>query len=111
MGKIRSHVRPHKWPWSFVSMRVKDALDNRHMPKTIVTGGAGFIGSHNVENLIQQGHQVVELDALSGGFVENVGKGARLVRGSINDPGLINTLFRRERFDYVYHLAAYAAEG
>jgi len=51
------------------------------------------------------------LDDLSGGFVENVVPGAEFVQGSINDVDLINSLFNQYQFDYVYHLAAYAAEG
>jgi UDP-glucose 4-epimerase len=81
------------------------------MAKILVTGGAGFIGSHTVEELVERGHEVMALDDLSGGLAENVNENARFVQGSINDVGLIDTLFAREKFDYVYHLAAYAAEG
>ena len=81
------------------------------MSKILVTGGAGFIGSHLTEGLVNQGHEVVVLDDLSGGFVDNVVSGAHLVQGSIIDVELINNLFAKERFGYVYHLAAYAAEG
>ncbi len=81
------------------------------MTKILVTGGAGFIGSHLAERLDGQGHAVVVLDDLSGGFEENVVAPVRLVRGSINDVALVNRLFAEERFEVVYHLAAYAAEG
>jgi UDP-glucose 4-epimerase len=57
------------------------------------------------------GHRVVVLDDLSGGFRDQVPEGARFVEGSITDPVLLDRLFREHRFDYVYHLAAYAAEG
>lgn len=79
--------------------------------KILVTGGAGFIGSHVTAELVERGHQVTVLDDLSGGFVENIAAGAEFVEGSICDSALVDDLFEQERFEYVYHLAAYAAEG
>lgn len=81
------------------------------MSKILVTGGAGFIGSHVTEALINRGHQVTVLDDLSGGFTDNLVAGAHFVQGSIMDVELVNQLFAAEKFQYVYHLAAYAAEG
>jgi UDP-glucose 4-epimerase len=81
------------------------------MSKSLVTGGAGFIGAHVTKHLLELGHQVVVLDDLSGGFQENIDKRAKFVKGSINDYLLLEHLFESEKFDYVYHLAAYAAEG
>src|SRR5246127_1220517 len=81
------------------------------MSTSLVTGGAGFIGSHVADELLARGHKVVVLDDLSGGFEDNVPSGAVFVNGSILDVELIDRLFDRHRFDYVYHLAAYAAEG
>lgn len=77
----------------------------------LVTGGAGFIGSHVTDGLIGMGMEVVVLDDLSGGFKENVNPGAKFIEGSINDRNLIERLFDEHNFIYVYHLAAYAAEG
>lgn len=79
--------------------------------KSLVTGGAGFIGSHVTDELIRAGHDVVVLDDLSGGFQENVNPRARFVCGSVADDAFVDALYREYRFDYVYHLAAYAAEG
>ena len=79
--------------------------------KSLVTGGAGFIGSHVAKHCLKLGHEVVVLDDLSGGFADNVPPGAVFREGSDTDAGLIAELFRQHRFDYVYHLAAYAAEG
>jgi UDP-glucose 4-epimerase len=81
------------------------------MAKCLVTGGAGFMGAHVSRTLIERGHEVVILDDLSGGFTENLPPQARFVEGSITDDALVSRLFAEERFDYVYHLAAYAAEG
>jgi UDP-glucose 4-epimerase len=81
------------------------------MHRVLVTGGAGFIGSHVTNSLIQRGHEVTVLDDLSGGFADNVPAGARFVQGSVTDDGLVDRMFAERGFDYVYHLAAYAAEG
>ncbi len=81
------------------------------MAKILVTGGAGFIGAHVVEALLKSNHQVVALDDLSGGYKENVPGQAEFIKGSILDYPLLNQLFERHKFEYVFHLAAYAAEG
>src|ERR1700677_1622078 len=83
----------------------------KSIPTSLVTGGAGFMGSHVAAHLLAQGHEVVVLDDLSGGFRDNVPANAEFVQGSILDHELINRLFDRHSFDYIYHLAAYAAEG
>lgn len=77
----------------------------------LVTGGAGFIGSHVAKWLVKAGYRVVVLDDLSGGFVENIPEGAEFVKGSVQDVSLVDALFAKEKFTYVFHLAAYAAEG
>jgi UDP-glucose 4-epimerase len=79
--------------------------------KALVTGGAGFIGSHVARAVLQLGMDVVVLDDLSGGFEENLPRGAEFVRGDITDGALVNRLFEEHRFRIVYHLAAYAAEN
>jgi UDP-glucose 4-epimerase len=81
------------------------------MPRVLVTGGAGFIGSHVADALLGRGHDVTVLDDLSGGVAGNVPAAARFVRGSIADHALVDRVFADHRFDYVFHLAAYAAEG
>ena len=81
------------------------------MTTSLVTGGAGFIGSHVADHCLRLGHRVVVLDDLSGGFIDQVPEGATFVEGSVTDVELLARLFDEHRFDYVYHLAAYAAEG
>jgi len=77
----------------------------------LVTGGAGFIGAHIVRDLLAKGEKVVVIDDLSGGFEENLPRGVEFVKGSILDSALVESLFEKHKFDNVYHLAAYAAEG
>lgn len=77
----------------------------------LVTGGAGFIGSHVAEHLLKMGHDVVVLDDLSGGNVDNVPRGAKFIQGDICDVRLVEKIFAEQKFAVVFHLAAYAAEG
>lgn len=81
------------------------------MITSLVTGGAGFIGAHVTNELINAGHKVIVLDDLSGGYQENVNSKALFIKGSITDEKLLSELFEKHKFGYVYHLAAYAAEG
>lgn len=77
----------------------------------LVTGGAGFMGSHMTDELLKRDHEVIVLDDLSGGFIENVNPRARFIHGSILDEQLVKKIFAEDNIDCVYHLAAYAAEG
>jgi len=77
----------------------------------LVTGGAGFMGSHITDELLKLGYKVIVLDDLSGGFTDNLPEKAEFIEGSITDEKLLNEIFEKYRFDYVFHLAAYAAEG
>ena len=73
--------------------------------KVLVTGGAGFIGSHVVDKLIQENCQVVIIDNLSTGLKENIHKAATFIQMDIRSNQLLE-LFIEKRFDYVIHLAA-----
>jgi nucleoside-diphosphate-sugar epimerase len=76
----------------------------------LVTGGAGFIGSNTVDEIVKRGHSVVVLDDLSSGKntnLEGVRGKAEFVRGSVTDLALVRTACRGA--DYVLHLAARAS--
>ncbi|MBF0544992.1 MAG: NAD-dependent epimerase/dehydratase family protein [Candidatus Riflebacteria bacterium] len=77
----------------------------------LVTGGAGFIGSHVAKHLLNIGFGVVVVDDLSGGFEENLPKGAEFFQGDAGEAELIELLFEKYNFRHIFHLAAYAAEG
>ena len=73
--------------------------------KILVTGGAGFIGSHLVRQLMEAGDEVISLDNLSTGLRENLPENARLEVMDTHDDK-VEDLFREEHFDAVVHLAA-----
>lgn len=77
------------------------------MVRYLVTGGAGFIGSHLVERLIASGHRVRVLDDLSSGRVENLPSGVDLLRGDVTDQGSVRRAL--EGVDRCFHLAAIAS--
>src|SRR3990167_2164496 len=81
------------------------------MANVLVTGAAGFIGSHVADGLLNDHHRVWVLDDLSGGFEKNIPPQATFVKGSILDYDLLTKLFEKYKFEYIFHLAAYAAEG
>lgn len=80
--------------------------------KVVVTGGAGFIGSHLAEGLAKEGYYVIILDDLSTGKKENIESplkddSAELIEGSVTDLPLLQGLF--QGIDYIFHLAAIAS--
>jgi len=75
------------------------------MPKILVTGGAGFIGSTLVDKLIEAGHEVVIIDDLSSGRKDYLNPTARFYHLDICSKKVAK-IFRVEKFDVVYHLAA-----
>ncbi|CAK9041612.1 unnamed protein product [Durusdinium trenchii] len=89
----------------------------------LVTGAAGFIGSHVARHCSDLGMRVLALDDLSGGFRANVPEGVTFIQGrqqhrcpdaeggDIRDAQLLERIFNEHEVHYVYHLAAYAAEG
>lgn len=74
--------------------------------KILVTGGAGFVGSHIADTLIEKGHEVLIIDNLSTGQEENVNKNARFIKADINDFETVENIFSKEKPEIVYHLAA-----
>ena len=73
--------------------------------KILVTGGAGFIGSHLVDALIERGHRVVVIDNLSTGKKENINKKAKFYKIDICSPK-IREIFKKEKPEIVFHFAA-----
>lgn len=87
-------------------------MNDSERPRALVTGAAGFIGSHVVDACLELGMDVVAVDDLSGGYRENVTDAATWVQGDLRDADFVRSLWSEHGpYAYVYHLAAYAAEG
>ena len=72
----------------------------------LVTGGAGFIGSHVADRFVEEGHNVIIVDNLSSGKEENINKKAKFYKMDIRDKGIEDVIFRRESIDCINHHAA-----
>jgi UDP-glucose 4-epimerase len=96
-------TREH-WPeWSILRM---DAEERRDIKRAVVTGGAGFIGSHVAELLLDRGYRVIVADNLSSGLVENIPEGAIFERTDLTDEsGMFNIVYQFAPH-YIFHLAA-----
>jgi UDP-glucose 4-epimerase len=75
------------------------------MLTVLITGGAGYIGSHAVHSFLDAGYKVVVVDDLSTGVRENLPAAAQLYKGDIADRGLLDALLRQHRIDGVLHFA------
>ena len=71
----------------------------------LVTGGCGFIGSHVVDSLINDSYEVVVLDDLSSGTMDNLNKSATFYQGDASDNYFVDKVFEQHKFDYVIHEA------
>ncbi len=80
------------------------------MSKILVTGGAGYIGSHTVYHLLKHGYDVLVVDNLCRGYRHNVPEG-RLREMNLSDTAALTEFCQAERFDAVIHFAAYIAVG
>jgi UDP-glucose 4-epimerase len=79
--------------------------------KLLVTGGAGYIGSHVAHQLVESGHEIVVLDNLYSGHRWAVPAGAQFVEGDVANAGLVDNLLSQHRFDGVLHFAAHIEVG
>src|SRR3990167_2039438 len=79
--------------------------------KVLVTGVAGLIGSHMAEFLVSKGYDVYGIDNLEGGYAENIPREVTFYAADLGDTKHLGRLFKKIKPDYVYHFAAYAAEG
>ncbi len=88
------------------SKSVDQLIDLSSDKRVLVTGGAGYIGSHTVRKLLQNKYKVTVLDNLSTGKMENLPKGADFVEGDLADVNLLRDIFQTGRFECVMHFAA-----
>lgn len=76
-----------------------------------MTGGAGYIGSHAVRKLIDEGHGVVVVDNLSTGYRSAIHEDAIFYQGDLQDANFLNQVFEKEKLDGVLHFAAKSLVG
>lgn len=85
--------------------------DSKKNIKVLITGVAGLIGSHFSEYLIKKGYTVIGIDNLSGGYRDFINPEVIFYKKDLLNSDAIDWIFRKHKPDYVYHFAAYAAEG
>lgn len=76
------------------------------MMNILITGGAGFIGSHVADVMLGEGHSVTVIDDLSAGKISNIPEGAEFVQMDIRDRDSVEKLWAEKKFDVMLHLAA-----
>lgn len=79
--------------------------------KVLITGMAGLLGSNFSRYLLKQGYDVVGIDDFSGGYKENLPKEVKCSNINLGELEAVESFFKTEKPEYVYHFAAYAAEG
>ena len=77
------------------------------MKNILVTGGAGYIGSHATAELLDSGYDVVVVDSLENGFMQLVDKRAKFYKGNVQDAELMDRIFTENKIDAVMHFAGY----
>ena len=77
------------------------------MQTILVTGGAGYIGSHAVVELLDNNYDVVVIDTLENGFKEFVDKRAKFYQGNVQDFELMSRIFQENKIEAVMHFAGY----
>lgn len=80
-------------------------MERLKFKNTLVTGGAGFIGSHLVDELIKEKYKVVVVDNLSSGRKENLNKKAKFYKIDVRHPRILQ-IFKKEKIETIFHLAA-----
>lgn len=81
------------------------------MKNILVTGGAGYIGSHAVVELLDSGYNVIVLDNLENGYIELVDKRAKFYQGDIRDINSFENIFEENKIDAVMNFAGYIKVG
>ena len=79
--------------------------------RTLVTGGAGYVGSHMVKTLLDGGNQVVVIDDFSTGYRDAISEGAKVIEGDIGNTPMVAKVIREEGIEAVLHFAAKIAVG
>src|SRR4051812_3098632 len=111
MGYLSSATRGEQRSWGvwqpFVLLSKFLLIADKIGMKILVTGGAGYIGSHTVHQLVNAGRKVIVLDDLSSGHPESLPSSVPLVKGNVGDKKLVLKLLREHEINSVIHFAAF----
>src|SRR6266508_5300297 len=104
MRGVHGHI-----PMNHSPMKNQSQPSQRHQPTSVVTGGAGFLGSHLVDLLIERGHKVIAIDNFVTGAVENIVHLGGNPNFKFIQQDVTEFLFLHDHVDYVWHFASPAS--
>jgi len=86
-------------------------MDNYHRKRILITGGAGFLGSHLVDYFVKNNHNVIGVDNMIGGSEDNINPQSKFIKEDITELDVMDKICNNENIEVIYHCAATPHEG